>query len=60
MAGEVWLFDRRPACVLALPFAGLAAWLGAGWWDALLGALAVYAAASFFVVQHWVHRIARD
>ncbi len=60
MSGEQWLFDRRPALVLALPFAGLATWLGAGWWDGLLATFAVYAAGSFFVVQHWVHRILRD
>ena len=60
IAGEQWLFDRRPALVLTLPFAGLAAWLGVGWWDGLLGVLALYAAGSFFVVQHWVHRIVRD
>jgi len=44
-----WLFDRRPAIVVAA--------LGAigGMWNLVLILLAVYAAASFFLVQHWVH-----
>ena len=58
--GDHWLFDRRPALVLTLPFALLAQAFGAGWWDGLLVTLALYAAGSFFVAQHWVHRIARD
>lgn len=52
--GEHWLFGIRPAIFTMVPFA-----IG-GWWSASLGALALYAAASFFVVQHVVHRIARD
>ena len=52
--GEHWLFGIRPAVFLVLPFAVF------GWWSAALGGLALYAAASFFVVQHVVHRIARD
>ena len=52
--GEQWLFGIRPALFAAIPFAAL------GWWSVLLGVLAVYAAASFFVVQHLAHRIARD
>ena len=51
--GGHWLFSARAAVVLAIPFA-----IG-GWWSALLAALALYAACSFFVVQHVVHRIAR-
>jgi len=31
-----------------------------GWWDALLAALLGYAAISFFVAQHFRHRIIRD
>ena len=52
--GEQWLFGVRPAIFTAIPFAAL------GWWTELLAALAIYAAVSFFVVQHVVHRIARD
>jgi CheY-like chemotaxis protein len=51
---EQWLFGVRPAIFTVVPFALF------GWWSAALGALAVYAAASFFVVQHLVYRIARD
>ncbi|WP_205480716.1 hypothetical protein [Sphingomonas arenae] len=52
--GEQWLFGIRPAIFALVPFAI------AGWWSAALGVLAFYAAASFFIVQHVVHRIARD
>lgn len=45
-----WLFNRRPAIVIAAVLA-----IG-GWWNAALGLLALYAAASFFLVQHWTHR----
>lgn len=48
---ETWLFGWRPAVLAAVPFAAF------GWWTALLPFLAVYAAASFFLVQHWVHRV---
>lgn len=51
--GAHWLFSVRAAVVVAIPFAIM------GWWSALLAALALYAAASFFVVQHVVHRIVR-
>lgn len=49
LPGEVWLFGARPAVFAAIPFAAL------GWWGPLTVALAVYAAASFFVVQQLVH-----
>lgn len=52
--GEQWLFGIRPAVFVAIPFAA------AGWWSPLLGSLALYAATSFFLIQHIVHRIARD
>lgn len=52
--GELWLFSRRNAILLAIPFAI------AGAWASLLGALLVYAAASFFYLQHLQHRILRD
>ena len=52
IAFEPWLFARRNAIVVAIPFAGL------GWWNALLAVLALYAAVSFFLVQHLRHRIA--
>ena len=48
------LFARRTAIVAAVPFAGF------GWWNALLGALALYAAVSFFLVQHVRHGLVRD
>ncbi len=54
IAFEPWLFARRNAIVVAIPFAAL------GWWNALLAALAIYAAVSFFLVQHLRHRIAKD
>jgi CheY-like chemotaxis protein len=60
LEGEQWLFDRRSAMVLTLPFAGLAFGLGTPLWDMLLLVLAVYAALSFFIVQHVVHRSPRD
>jgi len=53
-AGSIWYFSRRAAIILAIPFAIL------GWWNAYLGLLALYAAASFFVVQHLRHRVIRD
>ncbi len=49
-----WLFSRRNAIFTAIPFA-----IG-GWWDGLLVTLAVYAAASFFIAQHFRHRLLRD
>ncbi len=48
------LFSRRNAILLGIPFAI------AGWWAAYLVVLAVYAATSLFVVQHFRHRIVRD
>ena len=51
---QVWLFSRRNAIILGLPFAL------AGWWVSYLVALATYAMVSFFVVQHFRHRIAPD
>jgi hypothetical protein len=52
--GEIWLLSRRNAIVAALPFAAFGAW------TAYLVALAVYAGASFFVVQHVNHRIGTE
>ncbi|HUE78113.1 MAG TPA: hypothetical protein VMN38_00585 [Sphingomicrobium sp.] len=52
--GEVWLFSRRNAIIAAIPFAL------AGAWALCLVALAIYAAVSFFYVQHWHHRITVD
>lgn len=48
--GEQWLFSRRNAIFLAVPFA-----LG-GVWTAFLIAVLAYAAASFFIIQHARHR----
>ena len=47
--GDLWLFSRRSAILAAVPFA-----LG-GAWTSYLVALLVYAAASFFIVQHVRH-----
>ena len=47
-------FSRRVAIWLALPFA-----IG-GWWSAYLGMVAVYAASSFFILQHLRHGVERD
>ena len=52
--GAIWFFSRRAAIVLAVPFA-----IG-GWWNAYLGLIALYAAASFFLAQHFRHRVVRD
>jgi len=52
--GRIWLFSRRNAIFTAIPFALASAW------TACLIALALYAAASFFYVQHWHHRITSD
>ena len=46
-----WLFSRRSAIWLAIPFA-----IG-GWWNAYLSLTAFYAAASFFILQHVRHRL---
>ena len=53
-AFEPWLFARRNAIVVAIPFAAF------GRWNALMAVLALYAAVSFFLVQHLRHRIDRD
>ena len=49
-AGDPWLFSRRSAIVAAVPFAI------AGAWTSYLIAIAVYAALSFFIVQHVRHQ----
>ena len=54
LPGEIWLFSRRNAILAAIPFAIFGAW------TSLLLFLAVYAAASFFVVQHVNHRIGAE
>ena len=46
---EIWLFSRRNAIFAAIPFA-----LG-GAWTAYLIVMLIYAAASFFLVQHIRH-----
>jgi hypothetical protein len=48
--GDIWLFSRRNAIFAAIPFAI------AGAWTIYLVALLVYAAVSFFIVQHVRHR----
>lgn len=47
--GEVWLLSRRNAVFSAIPFAIAGAWTG------LIVFVALYAAASFFYVQHVRH-----
>jgi hypothetical protein len=47
---DLWLISRRSAIVLAIPFA-----IG-GAWTSYLIALLVYAALSFFIVQHVRHQ----
>src|SRR5205814_8398014 len=47
--GDLWLFSRRNAAALAIPFA-----LGGVWTAYLIGILA-YAAISFFIVQRVRH-----
>jgi hypothetical protein len=51
---QLWLFGPKPAVFVAIPFAV------AGWWSALAVALALYAAISFFLVQHLVHGMRGD
>ena len=48
--GELWLFSRRSAIFLAIPFA-----LAGSWTSYLIG-VALYAAISFFIVQHVRHQ----
>jgi hypothetical protein len=50
-SGELWLFSRRNAVALAIPFA-----LG-GVWTAYLLAVLGYAAISFFIIQRVRHRL---
>lgn len=47
---ELWLFSRRSAIFAAIPFAIAGAWTG------YLIALLVYAALSFFIIQHVRHQ----
>jgi hypothetical protein len=47
---EFWLFSRRSAIVLAVPFAL------AGAWTAYLIVLFAYALVSFFLIQHVRHQ----
>jgi hypothetical protein len=47
--GELWLFSRRNAIILAIPFAL------AGVWTAFLVALLAYAMISFFILQRVRH-----
>jgi hypothetical protein len=47
--GEIWLLSRRNAILAAVPFAAAGAWTG------YLVTMLVYAAASFFFVQHARH-----
>ena len=54
LPGEIWLFSRRNAILASLPFAAFEAWT----W--LLLFLALYAAVSFFLVQHVNHRIGTE
>jgi hypothetical protein len=54
LPGEIWLVSRRNAILAAVPFAAFGAWTG------YVVALAFYAAASFFVVQHANHRIGTE
>jgi hypothetical protein len=48
--GELWLLSRRSAIVAAIPFAF------AGAWTSYLVVLLIYAAVSFFIVQHVRHQ----
>jgi len=50
--GDLWLFSRRNAVALAIPFA-----IGGVWTAYLLGILA-YAAISFFILQRVRHQLA--
>ena len=52
--GATWLFSRRTAIWAAIPFAAMS------WWNAYLALLALYAAGSFFLIQHVRHKIKRD
>jgi len=48
--GELWLLSRRSAIVAAVPFA-----LAGAWTSYLIGLL-IYAALSFFIIQHVRHQ----
>ena len=52
--GGIWLLSRRNAIIAAVPFAL------AGAWTFYLVALALYAGASFFIVQHVNHRLGTE
>lgn len=52
--GEIWLFSRRNAILAGLAFAAFGAW------TLYLAAMAVYAAASFFIAQHVNHSISSE
>lgn len=52
--GNKWLFSRRNAIWLALPF------VVGHWWSIYLLLVAVYAATSFFIAQHFRHSLERD
>ena len=54
LPGAHWYFSRRAAIILAIPFAVV------GWWSTYLGLVALYAATSFFLAQHFHHRVARN
>lgn len=54
LSGEIWLFSRRNAIFLGVPFALFSAWNG------YLGTVALYAAASFFLLQHIHHKLGRE
>jgi hypothetical protein len=54
MNGEIWLFSRRNAIVALIPFALFGAW------NSGLAILALYAAASFFLLQHVRHRLSGE
>ena len=54
VAGSGWLFSRRLAVVMAIPFAFL------GKWPILLGLLLALATGSFFLVQHNRHGLGQS
>ena len=51
LPGGEWHFARRNVIWLAVPLA-----LG-GWWSLYLTLIALYAAVSFFIVQHFRHSV---
>ncbi len=52
--GELWLFSRRSAIALAIPFAL------AGAWTSYIAVLLAYAAISFFIIQNVRHQAPVD